>query len=186
MTDKRVDWCWLSCTTYWFWVIVRCQHGWKHDLSCHYDQATWCCPMGGSGTSCGRYSSHFTDILQWHIFLWKCHASSRLAFDRRRFILTVRMQTLSGQLPWSEIKNSTIIIIKLYEKCLPQRPESLPMSDADWDFIMLCMSLVAELRPSVVEVLEWVNKVISSREFPCLTLRATSRWSHSRLWNYRS
>jgi len=80
------------------------------------------------------------------------------------------MQTLSGQLPWSEIKNSTIIIIKLYEKCLPQRPESLPMSDAHWDFIMLCMSLVAEFRPSVVEVLEWVNEVISSREFPCLTL----------------
>ena len=80
------------------------------------------------------------------------------------------MQTLSGQLPWSEIKNSTIIIIKLYEKCLPQRPESLPMFDAHWNFIMLCMSLVAEFRPSVVEVLEWVNGVISSREFPCLAL----------------
>jgi len=80
------------------------------------------------------------------------------------------MQTLSGRLPWSEIKNFTIIIIKLYEKCLPQRPESLPIFDAHWDFIMLCMSLVAEFRPSVVEVLEWVNGVISLREFPCLTL----------------
>lgn len=84
------------------------------------------------------------------------------------------MQTLSGRLPWSEIKNLHFIIIKLYEECLPQRPESLPILDAHWDFIMLCMNLVVESRPSAEEVLEWVNEAISSCECPCFRLSPVS------------
>ena len=44
------------------------------------------------------------------------------------------------------------------------------MLDADWDAIMLCMTLIPEYRPSAVEVLEWVKEVNLSCEFPCLTL----------------
>ncbi|OJA14805.1 hypothetical protein AZE42_04182 [Rhizopogon vesiculosus] len=75
---------------------------------------------------------------------------------------SVMLQTLSGRLPWSEIKNSHVIIIKLYEECLPQRPDSLPILDAHWDFIMLCMNLVVESRPVAVEVVKWVKEAISS------------------------
>ncbi|OAX37664.1 kinase-like protein [Rhizopogon vinicolor AM-OR11-026] len=75
---------------------------------------------------------------------------------------SVMLQTLSGRLPWSEIKNLHFIIIKLYEECLPQRPESLPILDAHWDFIMLCMNLVIESRPVAVEVVKWVKEAISS------------------------
>ncbi|KAJ8594401.1 kinase-like protein [Rhizopogon salebrosus TDB-379] len=73
---------------------------------------------------------------------------------------SIMLQTLSGRLPWSEIKNLHCITIKLYEECLPQRPESLPILDAHWDFIMLCMNLVVESRPSAAEVMEWVNEAI--------------------------
>jgi hypothetical protein len=83
------------------------------------------------------------------------------------------LQTLSGRLPWSEIKNLNFITIKLYEECLPQRPESLPILDAHWDFIMLCMNLVVESRPSAAEVMEWVNEAVLLREFPCFTLSDT-------------
>ncbi|KAJ8581064.1 kinase-like protein [Rhizopogon salebrosus TDB-379] len=73
---------------------------------------------------------------------------------------SVMLQTLSGRLPWSEIKNQNCIVIKLFEECLPQRPESLPMLDAHWNFIMLCMNLVVESRPSAAEVMEWVNGAV--------------------------
>jgi hypothetical protein len=84
--------------------------------------------------------------------------------------MTIRVQTLSGRLPWSEIKNWRRIIIELYEERLPQRPESLPILDADWDFIKLCMSFVVESRPSAVEVMGWVNEAVSSCEFLCFML----------------
>jgi hypothetical protein len=83
------------------------------------------------------------------------------------------LQTLSGRLPWSEIKNQHYIVIKLFEECLPQRPESLLMLDAHWNFIMLCMNLVVESRPSVAEVMEWVNGAVLLREFPYFMLSDT-------------
>ncbi|KAJ8584508.1 kinase-like protein, partial [Rhizopogon salebrosus TDB-379] len=86
---------------------------------------------------------------------------------------SVMLQTLSGRLPWSEIKNQTFIVVKLFEECLPQRPESLPILDAHWDFIMLCMNLVVESRPSAAEVVEWVNEVVLLREFPYFSLTDT-------------
>ena len=64
------------------------------------------------------------------------------------------------------------IIIKLFEGCHPERPESI--HDAQWDFIMLCMNLVVESRPSAAEVVEWVKEAISMCEFPCFTLFDTS------------
>jgi hypothetical protein len=81
--------------------------------------------------------------------------------------MTIRVQTLSGRLPWSEIKNWRRIIIELYEERLPQRPESLPILDADWDFIKLCMSFVVESRPSAIEVMGLVDELC---EAPCFML----------------
>jgi len=98
--------------------------------------------------------------------------------------MTIPTQALSGRLPWSEIKNVHLIIIKLYEECLPQRPESLHILDAHWDFIMLCMNLVVESRPDASEVMRWINEAISSCEFPSFRLGHTA-FSHSRSRNYR-
>jgi len=87
--------------------------------------------------------------------------------------MTIPTQALSGRPPWSEIKNSHLIIIKLYEECLPQRPESLHILDAHWDFIMLCMNLVVESRPDASEVMRWIKEAISSCEFSSFRLGHT-------------
>jgi len=58
--------------------------------------------------------------------------------------------------------------MKLFEECHPERPKSI--YDAQWDFIMLCMNLVVESRPSAAEAVEWVKEAISMCESPCFTL----------------
>lgn len=78
----------------------------------------------------------------------------------------VMLQTLSGRLPWSEIRSERPdfrIVVMISEGRKPQRPDGHPeIMNCDWNFIQKCLQSEPELRPSAEKVLDFVMHRFSS------------------------
>ncbi|KAF8839860.1 kinase-like protein [Paxillus ammoniavirescens] len=70
----------------------------------------------------------------------------------------VMFHTLSGKVPYSEIREYHILSAKMNNIC-PQRPTDLPIQDTVWKWIELCLDATPENRPKLPDIIRFLSKV---------------------------
>ena len=93
------------------------------------------------------------------------------------FIL-ISFQVLSGQHPWSEIKNDMAVMFQLSRGNKPKRPSSRPIEDQHWELIQRCWSSVGD-RPCTEDVVSSLQQFLRSFPPPLPLLNMFRFLSHS-------
>ena len=61
-------------------------------------------------------------------------------------------QVLSGKVPYYHLRNEGQVLIELYRKVKPTRPESAFLTDELWGFIGHCWNDKPDARPTSVDI----------------------------------
>ncbi|KAG1741464.1 kinase-like domain-containing protein [Suillus paluster] len=69
---------------------------------------------------------------------------------------SIMLQVLTGDVPWSYLKNDGAITLHLSQGIIHRRPPSRYVTDRCWDFILRCWSTTPNDRPSAAEALQFV------------------------------
>lgn len=62
------------------------------------------------------------------------------------------MQTLSGKLPYFNVKDDLRVLLQLFQGIRPRRPPTSMLTDSYWTFITQCWSDKPSSRPRIDEV----------------------------------
>ncbi|KAF9227192.1 kinase-like protein [Gyrodon lividus] len=72
---------------------------------------------------------------------------------------SIMFQVLSGQLPYSDLRNDRQVLVKMMFGGTPSRPTNLPIANEHWGFIQRCWAPLRERRrPSSDEAVKFVTR----------------------------
>ena len=75
-------------------------------------------------------------------------------------------QALSGKQPWSELRDDTLVIVRLVMGHKPARPECQTLHDSHWSFIQQCWSPMEE-RPTAKSIVSTIQQFLNQSTPAC-------------------
>jgi serine/threonine protein kinase len=94
------------------------------------------------------------------IYSFGCVALQESSLDSDGRSILISLQILSGKRPWSEVRQDSVVVLRLAKGHKPGRPESPMLNDSHWNLIQHCWSPMEE-RPAAVAIIPTIQQFLS-------------------------